>query len=131
MKLKCGNITPAIRAFACLALIAAFVLLSFCPLRSTLVKVAQREPFKKAQPAPDHAKITAGQACDIALFNTNTLPGPTQLVYPFFPAHGLPYNASFNFNPPLIYTSRAIKGKCKSKIPNLIPAYLRNCAWLI
>jgi hypothetical protein len=131
MKLRCGNSTPVIRAFACLAFIAAFVFLSFCPLRNTLVNFAEREPFKKAQPAPDYAKITAGQACDIAAFNTNTLPGTTQLVYPLSPPYGLSYDASFNFSPPFIYAGRAIKSKCTSKIPNLIPAYLRNCVWLI
>jgi len=57
--------SSAIRRLGSLSLIAAFLVLGFCPLRNVLCKLAQPEPVRKAQQASDYVKITSGKECEI------------------------------------------------------------------
>lgn len=107
-------------AWASLLLTVAFLALGFCPLRNVLARLAQPEPARKAQPAPDYAKITSGKESVTFILVNKIAAQPALspgLVYHFAAAGGaVAFSTPLAVARPYLFT---------------VPLYLRNRALLI
>ena len=107
-------------AWGILMLTGAFLLLSFCPLRNVLVRLAHPEPARKAQPAPDYAKVTSGKECVNFTMVHHQAAQPALALVPLFD-----FKISY----------RQFSGAAPLAVADCYIAtrrlYLRNCAFLI
>lgn len=114
--------SSAIRRLGSLSLIAAFLVLGFCPLRNVLCKLAQPEPVRKAQPAPDYAKITSGKECEIGLSRTAASAHPSWALTAAF---------TLSFAAQLSGWRRLVLSASGASHTQSLPIYLLNCVLLI
>ena len=103
-----------------LALLSVFLLLGFCPLRNMLCYLAQPQPAKKAQPAPDYAKITSAKEC--AAF---TVAPPRDAPPALSP--GITFNFTVYCYTIFVAAPKTAPVACFSTVP----LYLRNHAFRI
>jgi len=130
MKQNSGNIHPMARATAVLCLMFLFLIFSFCPLRNTLFKLLQPEPVKTAQPAPEYAKVNAGQTCSTAILLKAKI--PTEKVFdPSFRCKAFLNGSFYQLTRGPVFTTCTLSLAYVANFQHSTTIYLRNCAFLI
>lgn len=104
--------------------LAAFILLGFCPLRNTLIRLAGGVPEKVGRTIPEYKKITSATHCEVHC-TVKELP-PVEQVDPR-------PQISFVADLPAAYDYDHIHFECYHALPSglrdwvsSIPIYLRN-----
>lgn len=105
--------------------LAAFMLLGFCPLRNSLLRLAGGSPEKAARLIPDYRKISSASQCEL-VFRLKELPPTGQVDHSpsIDPAPALP--ASSTFNPAAPPAPGVIRDQISRRGPPAIPIYLFN-----
>jgi len=129
MKSRKGKPHTTARAIGSLTLIAAFLLLGSCPVRNVIFRLVQLEHAKKAQPAPEHGRFTAGQECSTAVV-VKSIPATGRLIRQLLPAAALTETTAFSLDNALSRVIDAVQPGI-AIWSSSIPLYLRNRALLI
>ena len=108
-----------------LVTLAAFMLLGFCPLRNSLIRLAGGSPEKAAQLIPDYRKINSASQCEL-VFRLKELPPTGQVDHSPSVDHAPALTACSFFNSgayPALYST---SDQASESWPPSIPIYLRN-----